>query len=149
VTLPTFASQAQAFAPAVADVAAAVARVAEVVEEAAVAAAAVEASAVEALAVAAVAVAVGEFAGAVAVEALILDRNLSVLAEEKLAALTVYGCPYTLAVVAVDVFGDVVGVVLNIGRKVAEVEPADEDGQVLQGRCAGYRLQVGAYKRSH
>jgi hypothetical protein len=85
----------------------------------------------------------------VVVEALIRDQNLRVLAEGKLAALIVYGYPYMLAVVAVDVFADVVGVVLNTERKVAEVEPADEDDQVLQGHCGDYILQVGAYKRSH
>ncbi len=39
--------------------------------------------------------------------------------------------------------------VLNIGKKVAEVELAHEDVQVLQGHCADCRLQVVAYMRSH
>jgi hypothetical protein len=121
---------------------------ASVVGASVVGASAVEASAVEALAVVAAAAA-GEFAGVVVVAGLILDQSLSVLAEDKLVALIAYGCPYTLVVVEVDELGDVVGVVLNTGRRVVEVEPADEDDQVLQGHCADYKLQVVAYTHSH
>lgn len=95
------------------------------------------------------AVAAEEFAGVVVVEVLILDQDLRVLDEENLVASIVYGYPYRLAVVAVDVFGDVLGVVLNTGRKVVEEEPADEDVQELPDHCVGYKLQVGAYTHSH
>jgi hypothetical protein len=47
------------------------------------------------------------------------------------------------------VFGDAVEVGLNIGRRVVEVELADEDVQVLRGHCADCRLQAVAYTRNH
>lgn len=46
-------------------------------------------------------------------------------------------------------FVDVVEAGRNIGRRVLEVELADEDVQVLQGHYAGCRLQVVAYMRNH
>jgi hypothetical protein len=47
------------------------------------------------------------------------------------------------------VFVYVVEVGRNIGRRVLEVELADEDVQALQGHYAGCRLQVVAYMRNH
>lgn len=46
-------------------------------------------------------------------------------------------------------FVDVVEVGRNIGRRVLEVELADEDVQILQGHYVGCRLQVVAYMRNH
>lgn len=46
-------------------------------------------------------------------------------------------------------FVDEVEVGLNIGRRVAEVELADADVQVLQDHYADCRLPVVAYMRNH